>query len=756
MGVQRGPRTASDASGALLFLVFSGLLVCMAGGMRAYAQSAFPVSRIDASPLLDGTDTVHGRISIDITVKDRKGSAVTDLHSPDFTLLNNGRPISIVTVETSKAQSDPLTILLVIDDDDLSADGLVDANRVAEEYLLAHTGPLRHAVQIYHTTRDGAVELENPSMDGAREAARLANLKNFHSLEEVRSPSMVFMGPDGQAGFVNLTPRADRDKVPEPGGLVALGSIAIEQRRVPGRKLLFWIGPGWPFNRSDASKMFDTITELSTRLREARIELSIATQWQVGPGVGDTDSLLGPASLPDALNPVFAPGDIHRGCLSLQVFALNTGGEVLAATDHLADLIAKHEQQATNWYQLTFDPPVTSKVDDYHQFEVKLDRPDITARTAAGYYDQPVFYDQADFGFQSLSIAELEQKLASTGKLGDRALANEISGIELTERMSTPRMNNWMRHMRGSRSRNALIALADRSAFRDPPASEISETPEPDVETQKGIIVRVADYMRREVPRLPNFYATRTTDQFGAPTPKSGTTWKTATGDQRLQLERSERASVLYRDGQEVADVREVKGEIGREQLVTRGTFGPILISTFESATAPGGSLKWSRWEQTGNRRVAVFRYSTAPDMRSFDVGFCCLAVDDAAVHFRRKTAFHGEIAVDPETGRVFRLVVHADLEPRSPLLSSGIVVEYGSVNLGGISYFCPLRSVSLSRQRSLWEIGEWGMVFRVFAPFKTVLDDATFSQYHLFRSESRILPEYFPAPDEKPKPNPK
>jgi hypothetical protein len=55
--------------------------------------------------------------------------------------------------------------------------------------------------------------------------------------------------------------------------------IADNEARKPGRKLLIWVGPGWPMLQGRAFKCserdrrlyFDAIVELTNRLREARI-----------------------------------------------------------------------------------------------------------------------------------------------------------------------------------------------------------------------------------------------------------------------------------------------------------------------------------------------------------------------------------------------------------------------------------------------------------------------------------------------------
>jgi hypothetical protein len=80
-------------------------------------------------------------------------------------------------------------------------------------------------------------------------------------------------------------------------------------------------------------------------------------------------------------------------------------------------------------------------------------------------------------------------------------------------------------------------------------------------------------------------------------------------------------------------------------------------------------------------------------------------------------------------------------------MLSSGIMVEYGPVVIGEKTYICPIRSVSISRQRTVKLVEEWGESFGVYGRFETILNDVTFEQYHIFRAQSRILPGYAPAP---------
>ena len=70
----------------------------------------------------------------------------------------------------------------------------------------------------------------------------------------------------------------------------------------------------------------------------------------------------------------------------------------------------------------------------------------------------------------------------------------------------------------------------------------------------------------------------------------------------------------------------------------------------------------------------------------------------------------------------------------------SGIMIEYGPVDIGGKTYICPLRAVSIMRARSVRVLSEWGVAFRTYGPYATMLNDISFDRYHIFRSESHML----------------
>jgi hypothetical protein len=90
----------------------------------------------------------------------------------------------------------------------------------------------------------------------------------------------------------------------------------------------------------------------------------------------------------------------------------------------------------------------------------------------------------------------------------------QISEMKLTERLSRAEEVRLAEELPDMKSRRTLLAIADESAFLDPPASEIPNLPAPSQPTQISLIRQAEDYLQKTVPQLPNFLATRTTIRF--------------------------------------------------------------------------------------------------------------------------------------------------------------------------------------------------------------------------------------------------
>jgi VWFA-related protein len=352
-----------------------------------------------------------------------------------------------------------------------------------------------------------------------------------------------------------------------------------------------------------------------------------------------------------------------------------------------------------------------------------------------------------------MTVGELKQALAASADehQEDADVARQLQGLELTERLSTANLARLKAGLPGEKSLQALAALADSSVFLEPPAAEIPANPKPDAAGLRRMLVSVVNYVNTTVRQLPNFMATRDTTRFEDRPQQDIQGEVGMTTSIYLPLHVVGRSDVLvtYRDGHEIVEkpsAKIKKGESQERGLFSEGVFGPILSTVVGDALK--GRITWSRWEEEANGAAAVFHYAVPKDKSHYSVGFCCVSdAGDKGVPesqdwhlFAEIAAYHGDIAFDPASGAILRITLQADMPPNEVVSMNGMMVEYGAVDIGGESYICPLRSVSvLLAHTSPTSLGTHP-VEGYKGPTKTFLNDAVFERYRRFGSEAHIV----------------
>jgi VWFA-related protein len=735
-----------SALGRLILALACAGVVC-ACSIPLLAQSLSPRdAQLPVGPISSAIR--EGIFRIDAVVTDAAGNLVTDLAPADFRLLDNGQATRIFTVQSStapEAESEPLPELIFVFDEDYDSDELRKRMKVTEEvvasYLRENGGRPAQPVFLYRIAHEGLYASAKPSMDGnllAEEA------------EKKKEPRLVWRA--GNKGpWEHLI---DQAHTPSFRTIGALGLIAIDQRNIAGRKVLVWFGVNSVVSAWRWCNFNETV-ELSTRLREARITVN---QVLVTPGS---------ERIPEAENFSTAAEDKPKEPVRLSVpaIALHTGGLVLNSWDKEKNRISGDaengaiERFATEsrvFYSLTFDPPRTEHSDEYHHLAVTVSRPGLTARTVTGYYNQPVYFDHPRPNVERVTVSQLEDAIRR--EAGGAGFPLRLGSMELTERLTNDKRAELLAFVRNDREREALTALADLSEFLPPPPGETPADPFPGRAAELDILKRTFDYLADSIHNLPDFFATRTVVSYQEPQVRDEDSCEVPSTEQPLRAAFSARGTVLYRNGEEVVDAEKTNRKRllkGRARaLDTRGTFGPVLASVLTTAATGKSTLTWSRWEKRERGNLAIFRFVVPPTAPIFEVTYCCLPEGDGSTVYRNMTGYHGEFAVDPLTGAVMRLAIEADLDedrdPHAPLIRSALMVEYGPVEIGGKRYMSPVRSVSLSRGRTQKLMRDWGIPFIVYGPYETLVNDFSFSDYHKFGSESRILAGFEEVPESK------
>jgi VWFA-related protein len=716
----------------LLFLAYA--LPANAQANRATNSASTPIPQAS----LDQSDIGAGLIKLDVVATDSSGNPVAGLEPKDFRLLDNGQPrriLSFHAFDGIAAKPDPpVEVILVLDTLQIPSDLISNERNLVEAFLRKDGGHLPQPVSVFTLIETGLWQIAESSRDGNVLAEEVAHNRRFALIRSFGAR------PGGGISMEFSEP-------PFLEGMKALGSIAIAERRKRGRKLLLWVGPGWGMGSgafADGTGSKDqtlyTISWFSTLLREARIALYSFAVGETDPRSDFYKGYL--QGVESAQNASYM--NVYR-----KVLAVQSGGRVLDRSYDLAQEMESCVREAGVFYTLSFDPPHADHPDEYHALKVQIGKPGLTARTNTGYYDQPYYSDQPEPATRQVTIEQLGQLLDAMHSHGDGEVARQLSTLQLSQRVSNTRLASWIAATHGKKSQQMLHTLADASAFMPPPPSEVATDAPPDAAEQLRMISLAAEYLKVTMPKLPNFFATRTTVRYEERARFDQASSRV--GYEPLHETQNFKETVLYRNGSEVADVGTAKRQKRNAKdpyLITYGTFGPIL-GFVQDAIAVPNALTWSRWEREPNGLRAVFRY-VVPQKRSlYSIWGCCLPGGEGTTGFQALAGYHGEITLDPASGAIFRVAAQADLEGFPPINSSNIMITYGPVNIGGKTFIGPLRSVSTMRTRSVTTKVEWDESFRTYGPYLTMLNDISYEDYHMFRGESRMMTGFDTKADE-------
>jgi len=242
-----------------------------------------------------------------------------------------------------------------------------------EKFLKRNGGHLAQPVSIVLFTDVGIRMQPRPSVDGNALAEIVSQIK-------------------GHISSINPAMGAEGDLQRFQRSVHQMANIAENEARRPGRKLLVWVGPGWPmldaanftFSGNSQQQNFDGIVELSTKLREARMPVYSVAPSNSAMGAGARTTLY-----QDFLKGVRTVRQADTGNLALKVLATQSGGRIFGPDNDLAGQIGSCAADANAFYRLSFDPPRAGHADEYHELKVQVSQPGLTVRTSTGYYDQP-------------------------------------------------------------------------------------------------------------------------------------------------------------------------------------------------------------------------------------------------------------------------------------------------------------------------------------------------------------------------------
>jgi VWFA-related protein len=323
-------------------------------------------------------DMPEGVIKLDVLVTDATGNPISGLSADDFGLLENGHLQNVLSFRAFDGRGGstepPVKIIILIDTVALPESLAREERLAVTSYLRRNGGRLEHPFSVFWLADSGLWTVA-PSEDGnvlAREIER----SNFTLVRH-------------NAGWQSSSPLQGLKDSPSESALKALGLIACDERKKPGRKLLLWVGPGWGVGSGGyAEKVqgspppFNTVWWFSALLREAHLALYSFTVGETDPHAQLYKAYLAGVSEPRKASFM----NVYR-----KVLAVQSGGRVV---DDGFDLVGEIEsciRDAGPFYRISFDPLAADHPNEYHDLKVVVKRQELTARTNTGYYDQPYY-----------------------------------------------------------------------------------------------------------------------------------------------------------------------------------------------------------------------------------------------------------------------------------------------------------------------------------------------------------------------------
>jgi VWFA-related protein len=350
-------------------------LLLLAVSPYASAQASVPNAGVGAVQPSAEPSIPSGagrRVTIDVSVADSKELPIPGLTQKDFTLFNDKKPVQILSFQelgTEQTPARPDRVVIIVDAINLEFQYVSYARLQLEQFLRSNEGHLTQPTSIVFVTDDGVVDLAPATADG--NALLTAFDKYQNGLRAI-----------GRGGFYAAFDRFSMSV----GNFIRIIDSASAQ---PGRKLLIWIGPGWPMLSgpnvmapppATERKIFQSIVHLSTEMRQDQVTLD-----SVSAGMPNANTYY----YESFLKGVKSPNEANIGNLSEKVIAVQSGGVVIPPDFNLQGNIGKCIDMSSVVYRLSFDAPPADKPDQFHTLAIKIDRRGLKTYTNTGYYDQP-------------------------------------------------------------------------------------------------------------------------------------------------------------------------------------------------------------------------------------------------------------------------------------------------------------------------------------------------------------------------------
>jgi len=338
------------------------------------AQQKSPPSAAEKIPVIQTTTTL---VFLDVTVLDKKGNPVTTgLTQDDFTITEDKKPQRIFSFEEPQAHEKedgqlPKTVL-VLDLLNTPFDDFSYVHDQARQYLLAQPETLPEETELMLVGNQTFEMLQGFTQNRSELLSAIDHIPAVLPVKEMREDW-----------------KADRIRQ----SYIALQQIAVQNRGMPGRKNVLWIGSGSPNLTSTdvADSTYDKVQQYIHRtvnmMVEARITLFLIYP-KLRQGYADTRAGIMNRSTTASKAVEYLTSTESADSLAksnFTKFVYETGGKVFDL-NNVSGEISDSQQLGSNYYTLTYQPRDDKANGVFRKIQVKLKNPDLHVMTKAGFY----------------------------------------------------------------------------------------------------------------------------------------------------------------------------------------------------------------------------------------------------------------------------------------------------------------------------------------------------------------------------------
>jgi VWFA-related protein len=407
-------------------------------------------------------------VFLDVTVLDKKGRPVVKgLTKDDFTVTDNKKPQRIFSFEAPESHVEdvnstddhptgkaPVTIF-VLDLLNSKFEDFAYIRYMVHKYLAAQPARMDSPAEL--------MVLGNNSLEMVQGYTR-SKADLLYALDHVPA-ALPYKEMSGSFMWERFAQSID-----------ALQQIALQNRGVPGRKNIIWVGHGGPniFTVSLPPNIIDELNEYvhdtTNLLVDSRLSLFVIYPGlPVNGPVITTSAMEAGINIGDDIDPF--SGDINFG-----VFVNETGGNLFYNRNDVNTEIKQSEEWGSEYYTLTYQPPEGNADGKFRRIRVTLRNPDLRVVTKAGYFSPD----------KNGAIGPRQQTMVNISEAARSTVPFESLGVTIEDLVRhpdtrtagftvvlSPRNLDWQPGDDGKSSLGLSLAAASLSGNRDFLASRV-------------------------------------------------------------------------------------------------------------------------------------------------------------------------------------------------------------------------------------------------------------------------------------------